>query len=626
MQPVISNELNSKKNIKKELIKVLDYKEPLGIIIKGEWGVGKTYFWKEFTDNYPKESKKNIAYVSVFSKGSIADIQESIMIQISSFYNLTDKASKFKKTIKDLIPSNKIYMTLSTITALASIFAEKAAKDKFNNLIVCFDDFERLSKTIDHEALLGYISYLKEHFSCKVVIILNEKEFKDKNKDNNSNVNNIYDKYKEKIIDKELSYNPTYEENFNLIESKLKINEYKEELLNFLKKFNINNLRIIQQLIMILNEFEFIEPLNNIDKKIKIKFIGDLINLAYVKIKFNFTDFEELANYDYLKNAQKLIGGTNGDKIDNKNNKDDKNEEIIFFLERFKHYNSFNINEIMSLITSYLKTSILDQNSFKKILGQENERYLNSKKKEEFESYFNKVNYDFNYRFEDFKQDTIKFLEDNKNIILKIFDIDAFTRYMLLIFSYIDLFKNLNSNINNTNKEFYEEYIVEIFKKFIDNSQDELIKRSAIEEIINEKFKNFSDSIKNSLTDYINKKKMQGFNYDSLEKLKNIIETILSEIGYDPYKISVLNNIPEDKLKHFILNNEYFTGLCARFYVFVQSSTYFSQFNEKFIKILEEIGQDEKYKFKIELIKKQISMISNITYMEKAMKNIWKRQ
>ncbi|MHB1680015.1 MAG: hypothetical protein ACYCTB_05830 [bacterium] len=280
----------------------------------------------------------------------------------------------------------------------------------------------------------------------------------------------------------------------------------------------------------------------------------------------------------------------------------------------------------MSLITSYLKTSILDQNSFKKILGQENERYLNSKKKEEFESYFNKVNYDFNYRFEDFKQDTIKFLEDNKNIILKIFDIDAFTRYMLLIFSYIDLFKNLNSNINNTNKEFYEEYIVEIFKKFIDNSQDELIKRSAIEEIINEKFKNFSDSIKNSLTDYINKKKMQGFNYDSLEKLKNIIETILSEIGYDPYKISVLNNIPEDKLKHFILNNEYFTGLCARFYVFVQSSTYFSQFNEKFIKILEEIGQDEKYKFKIELIKKQISMISNITYMEKAMKNIWKRQ
>ncbi|MHB1680016.1 MAG: P-loop NTPase fold protein [bacterium] len=331
MQPVISNELNSKKNIKNELIKVLDYKEPLGIIIKGEWGVGKTYFWKEFTDNYPKESKKNIAYVSVFSKGSIADIQESIMIQISSFYNLTDKASKFKKTIKDLIPSNKIYMTLSTITALASIFAEKAAKDKFNNLIVCFDDFERLSKTIDHEALLGYISYLKEHFSCKVVIILNEKEFKDKNKDNNSNVNNIYDKYKEKIIDKELSYNPTYEENFNLIESKLKINEYKEELLNFLKKFNINNLRIIQQLIMILNEFEFIEPLNNIDKKIKIKFIGDLINLAYVKIKFNFTDFEELANYDYLKNAQKLIGGTNGDKIDNKNNKDDKNEEIIFF-------------------------------------------------------------------------------------------------------------------------------------------------------------------------------------------------------------------------------------------------------------------------------------------------------
>jgi hypothetical protein len=43
-------------------------------------------------------------------------------------------------------------------------------------VIICFDDFERLSSKIDLKDIMGLISYLKEQKICKILLIMNEKE------------------------------------------------------------------------------------------------------------------------------------------------------------------------------------------------------------------------------------------------------------------------------------------------------------------------------------------------------------------------------------------------------------------------------------------------------------------
>jgi hypothetical protein len=47
-------------------------------------------------------------------------------------------------------------------------------KQDFKDIIVCFDDFERLSSSMELEEVLGLISELKEQKNCSVVMILNE--------------------------------------------------------------------------------------------------------------------------------------------------------------------------------------------------------------------------------------------------------------------------------------------------------------------------------------------------------------------------------------------------------------------------------------------------------------------
>jgi hypothetical protein len=63
------------------------------------------------------------------------------------------------------------------------------------------------------EEVLGFISELKEQKNCSVVMILNEDELED-NKE-------ALDKYKEKVVDYEFSYDPKPSESLEILQDKL---------------------------------------------------------------------------------------------------------------------------------------------------------------------------------------------------------------------------------------------------------------------------------------------------------------------------------------------------------------------------------------------------------------------
>ncbi len=169
------------------------------IMIDGEWGAGKTWYWEnvltEQIENIPtkdntaeKPSNYNVAKISLFGISSVDDLRIKIFEESNSFFA--------NKKVK-----NGARLTGLFVNKVASMFniSETNSKDisnllevfsvNLNHYVLCFDDLERIKTELLIE-LLGYINTLVEHDKVKVVFICNENELKDVD----------YHKYKEKIV------------------------------------------------------------------------------------------------------------------------------------------------------------------------------------------------------------------------------------------------------------------------------------------------------------------------------------------------------------------------------------------------------------------------------------------
>ena len=77
-----------------------------------------------------------------------------------------------------------------------------------SNSLICIDDLERKGNALSSKDILGIVSQLKEQKKCKVVLLLNEASISD---------STDYKEFKEKVIDKEITFNPTPSECIDLI-------------------------------------------------------------------------------------------------------------------------------------------------------------------------------------------------------------------------------------------------------------------------------------------------------------------------------------------------------------------------------------------------------------------------
>lgn len=178
---------------------VLSKDTDYAIMIDGEWGAGKSWYWdnvlteqirkiptKDNTEEKP--SMYNVAKISLFGISSVDDLRIKIFEETSAFF-----ANKYVKTGAKLTG-----MVLNKVAGLFNV-SETSAKDvsdllsefsvNLEHYVLCFDDLERIKIELLIE-LLGYINTLVEHDKVKVVFICNENELKDVD----------YHKYKEKIV------------------------------------------------------------------------------------------------------------------------------------------------------------------------------------------------------------------------------------------------------------------------------------------------------------------------------------------------------------------------------------------------------------------------------------------
>ena len=175
------------------------------IMINGEWGSGKTYFWnhkiRNKIENMTVNGKKlTTIYMSLYGISNLEEISKKIFIETTQ---LMDKNLKKYMNSKGqtVIPEYA-----KTGLDMANFFGVTQNGDKIDyenffstdDKVLCFDDLERAN--VDVIDILGYINNFVEHDHIKTIIIYNEKELSTKLKSSNLEMKTFIATY---LLDKE---------------------------------------------------------------------------------------------------------------------------------------------------------------------------------------------------------------------------------------------------------------------------------------------------------------------------------------------------------------------------------------------------------------------------------------
>ncbi|MBK6483545.1 MAG: hypothetical protein IPG01_10525 [Chitinophagaceae bacterium] len=221
------------------------------LMITGDWGIGKTFYLKNTIFNQiastPIFENNNVKYkphlISLFGLKSIEEIQTEILLSIYPFSK--NKAVKVGFEIAKALA--KGFLALKNLNFLIEIASEteinKKSLIKFAELVICFDDLERINENLKIDEFIGYVNSLVENQNIKVIIVANE------NKIDRTNYFNLKEKVVgnciEFIQDLSSSYESLINNSFAAYRNYMKfLTENKKFILETFKQ-NSSNLRTL---------------------------------------------------------------------------------------------------------------------------------------------------------------------------------------------------------------------------------------------------------------------------------------------------------------------------------------------------------------------------------------------
>ena len=151
------------------------------LMISGEWGSGKTHFWKTVLDPCVESKHRHRVLVSLYGVETQDDFERQVVASIYPFL----KSGLFK-TLKAALDK--------WLGFGLSLFR---LDPQLHNAVFCFDDFERVA--MPHEQALGYINRFIEQYGSHVLILANEQSFSSEK---------IYWSMKEKVVGKTYLFEP----------------------------------------------------------------------------------------------------------------------------------------------------------------------------------------------------------------------------------------------------------------------------------------------------------------------------------------------------------------------------------------------------------------------------------
>lgn len=517
-------------------MKVCDYSNVLNevlssangrvVLINGCWGVGKTYFWEVFSEQYLNDRKK--AYVSLFGKTNIGEIQSEALVQIFSRNKIIDKFSKITQVINtalkfgDKSSGNISFgVTGSSINLLLSLVKAKELKD----VVVCLDDFERKSGCLKIEEVMGYASVLSERYSCKVILVMDESRICVEEKV-------LYEKYKEKVVDFEIKFTPDQSDVIESIVGELGT-KYAKGVAEAIEFAGIDNLRIIKK---------GIHQLILLDKFLKI----EISQRASLELAYNFT----LLAYVYFRfggDGLRLLSGPNPFDEDSL---EDDDVEVKVVREKLQ-YKISNYSDLDNLLWNFFETMKVNEVELKNILDNSENTKEMEEVKEFVHSAFDKYTFDLGYQAEKFVEDVLEVLEKHKNKLVGIFQLD-------------ELVYVINSLAQVSGDKKFETFKANILQNYVLRRLEMVetldglksVKKSSTIVAITKQDGVLSDIVERKLLD-IEAKLIHG------ENIKQLLVKIPQRSAWGPEDEATLNSLSVDFIKkHIVTDPELFETVC----------------------------------------------------------------
>ena len=378
------------------------------VMINGEWGSGKTYFWNHKVRNKIESMELNgkrykTIYMSLYGISNLEEISKKIFIETT---RLMDKNLK---RYMDSHGQATIPEYAKTGLDMANFFGVTQNGDKLDyadffatdDKVLCFDDLERAN--VDVIDILGYINNFVEHDHIKTIIICNEKELSTKLKSSNLEMKtfiatylldkegdlvkktdkpmveriqdtieyvfdkaNDYERIKEKLIGETFEYAPEFNYIINGI---LMRYERNEELIRFLREntniivntFNKSGTRNLRILKHALNDF---------------KKVFEMVNKSYPNT--NNRVMQTMLIFTIAISFEIKAGKVTKDKFININTNEEYKAILVssrvfmdnrqFYIKEFDNNYYYNFKaeyRFFKFIEKYIRTRIFDMRVFK---------------------------------------------------------------------------------------------------------------------------------------------------------------------------------------------------------------------------------------------------------------------
>jgi len=427
-------------NLEKRLADLIDKESSFAIALTGEWGIGKTQFWKDFYEkNHKNLGVNKYSYVSLFGIDSIDALKFEIALSTHATTQKKDYLTGLKGIFKkglDAIDLPKLEGTGVTLS-LGKGLISSAITSLIGDTLICIDDIERLSKNLDIKDLMGLVNHLSLEKNCKVVVILHEgkadKEFRE---------------YKEKVFDEVL----VLDDSLSIIKDKISDIDTFPIYEKFYQTIGVRNLRFYQRAQKVYHEI--IKHSSSLSKLSKEEILRQILIIKLVNDipEFLDVDMKELETYfseDSLDDRLDIFLKSDNDALKAKvrTKKDDVEEKLSRF------YPNFRMEGWTEIVIELITHIDIDSEKFERLLNQDliNEEALESdREKKDLMAEYRNLNSDqsFNQRLFDNIKDRI--------------DREAFPN---LSFYYNILEKNGSPELAKKFEELVKQYIEDKVKK-----------------------------------------------------------------------------------------------------------------------------------------------------------------
>lgn len=335
--------------------RLLETSPNFAVLLRGDWGAGKTWFIKKYIKDNSDEDNNHFLYVSLYGMTTYSEINEALFQELHPILG-SKKAKLATKIISGMVKTTlriDLFGDTKEDATISSGIPKIDLPDYLLNIeekILVFDDLERCSIPVQN--ILGYINQFVENQDAKVIIVANEKELF---KLNASSQDLIYRNIKEKLVGKSFDIHTDIHAALADFIEECSDSEYKTSLTErnhlIVELFSIsgyNNLRHLRQTILDFERFYHLLPNS---AKIKPDLIDHLISLFFI---FSF----EIKKGGITEDDIEKFFGLSFWFLENKNN----TESIISEIKNKYHIFAKSSHPISEMLwTCYFKRGIVDK-------------------------------------------------------------------------------------------------------------------------------------------------------------------------------------------------------------------------------------------------------------------------